>query len=167
MGTENTRLILQWVLFDCLLLSGGMHFLTHLESKGYQLKITEPELSKSGAVLFLLLHWPTEVGSAVLSLWEKETQYLEKEGRVFDSFTCLDPGMGKVVRSLGRAWVLEANKSGESQLEHSTLMWLQINGLNFQNLSFLISQNEENKTYPPRCFRGQMWKHQLYCLLQA
>lgn len=68
MGTENTRLILQWVLFDCLLLFGGMRFLMHLVSKGYQLKITEPELSKVGAVLFLLLHWPTEVGSAVLSL---------------------------------------------------------------------------------------------------
>lgn len=58
--------------------------------------------------------------------------------------------MGKVaVRSLGRPCVLESDKAVKSQLEHSTFMGLWISGLNFQNLSFLISQNGENKTYPP------------------
>ena len=58
--------------------------------------------------------------------------------------------MGKVVvSSLGRAGVLESDKAVKSQLEHSTFMGFWISGLNFQDLSFLTSQNGENKTYPP------------------
>ena len=74
--------------------------------------------------------WPSVVGGRIWA-FEKRRPSIQK-GCILESFTCLDPMMGKVGKNLGRPEILESDKSGESHLERSIFMRLCISDLNFK-----------------------------------